>query len=414
MHGREAAMKTAFIIAEYNPFHNGHRYHIEQTRKTLSPDCVAVVMSGNFVQRGDIAVCDKYLRAEAAVRCGADLVVELPVKYAVSNASRFARGAVETIGAFGLEGNVSFGASASLAELEKAVKALSDPDILSRIEELSRGAGKTFPAAFDTVLRSDGKTEIADLFQDPNNVLAVEYLRSMQSVKTLCPFAVRRSAEQAHDSTVPAENVASAAFLREGIYELYNDKIEIYNLYNVVKYIPEEAAKLLKTAVSDGAFPLDRAKYDAAAYSRLLTMTADDFRKIDNVNQGLENRITEAIKNHSSPFDAIFDIKSKRHTMARLRQIFTAAVLGVTKEDASSSPAYLRVLAFNDKGRELLGVMRSNALLPIAANLSDVSNIPECVHDAALEYTADKLFDLCLPVPRGGNWPYQAHALYIK
>lgn len=407
-------MNTAFIIAEYNPFHNGHLYHIEQTRKALSPDYVAAVMSGNFVQRGDIAICDKYLRAEAAVRCGADLVVELPVKYAVSNASRFARGAVETICFFGVEGTVSFGASASLAELEKASQALSDTDVLSRIKELSRRAGKTFPAAFDAVLRSGGQEDIAVLFKDPNNILAIEYLRNIQNTDSLQAFAVRREEAYAHDSSAPSDHFASAACLREMIYKSYNDNMELYKLNNIIDFVPKPTIDLLNNAFSDGVFPVDRNKYDTAAYSRLLNMTANDFRKIDNVNQGLENRITEAIKNNSSPFDAICDIKSKRHTMARLRQIITAAVLGVTKEDVVSSPSYIRVLAFNEKGRELLGHLRETALLPIAANLSDVGSLDNCKRDVALEYSADKLFDLCLPRPRGGNRPYRAHAVYVK
>ena len=414
MYGREAAMKTAFIIAEYNPFHNGHQYHIEQTRKALSPDYVVAVMSGNFVQRGDIAICDKYLRAEMAVRCGADLVVELPVKYAVSNASRFARGAVETIQAFGAEGAVSFGASASLSELEEAMQALSYPDVLSRIEELSRGEGKTFPAAFDAVLRSGGQPETADLLKDPNNTLAIEYLRNIQKTDQLQAYAVRREAAYAHDAPAPSDHFASAACLRKMIYKSYNDKSELYNLDNIVDYVPETTIDLLKNAFSNETFPIDRNKYDTAAYSRLLNMTADDFCKIDNVNQGLENRIKEAIKNNSSPFDAICEIKSKRHTMARLRQIFTAAVLGVSKDDVVSPPSFIRVLAFNEKGRELLGRIRDNALLPVAANLSDVGSLDSCRRDVALEYAADKLFDLCLPRPRGGNRPYQAHAVYVK
>lgn len=407
-------MKTAFIIAEYNPFHNGHLYHIEQTRKALAPDYIAAVMSGNFVQRGDIAICDKYLRAEAAARCGLDLVVELPVKYAVSNASRFARGAVETIRAFGVEGAISFGASGSLAELKTAAEALSDPDMCSRIEQLSKGEGKTFPAAFDSVLRSCGRAETADMLKDPNNVLAIEYLRNIQKTDRLFAYAVDREAKYAHDAPVPSDRFASAAFLREAIYKSYNASSELYILNNLVDYVPRTALELLNNAVSEGAFPVDRDKFDAAAYSRLLTMSSDSFCKIDNVNQGLENRITEAIKNNSSPFDAICDIKSKRHTMARLRQIFMSAVLGVTKEDVVSPPSYIRVLAFNEKGRELLGRIRGTALLPIAANLSDVVSLDSCKRDVVLEYASDKLFDLCLPRPRGGNRPYQAHAVYVN
>ena len=406
-------MKTAFIIAEYNPFHNGHRYHIEQTKAGTGADAVCAVMSGNFVQRGDIAIGDKFLRAETAVRCGADLVVELPVKYAVSNAVHFAEGAVETIYAFGVDGIVSFGASARLNELRDAVRFLTNDELQQEISEKSRSLGKTFPAALDAVLREKGSAEIADVLNDPNNVLAMEYLKSLSRYDGLHPFAVERLIERGHHSETDSEGIAAATRIRELIYRDAGAGVPFERSY-AMQLMPEEAAGTLSKAFAEKRFPADRKKYDIAAYSRLLCMDEDDFAGIDNVSHGLENRIVQTIRSCSSLEEAIALIKSKRYTMARLRQIFTSAVLGIRKENVSSAPTYLRVLAFNETGRELLGTLRSAVRIPLVTNLSDVSGDPVCAADVSLEYAADKLFDLCLPVPRGGNRPFLDHPVYVK
>ena len=405
-------MKTAFIVAEYNPFHNGHRYHVQQTREKTDADAVVAVMSGHFVQRGDIAIGDKFLRAEAAVRCGVDLVVELPVKYAVSNASRFAVGAIRTINAFGIDGVVSFGASSSLEELEQALRVICDEKVQEQIVEISKTKGKTYPAALDVLLRYRGDFKTADVLTDPNNVLALEYLKAIAQYDTLRPLAVERSLEKGHHADAGPEGYAGASYIRQLIEKNSEDHFEI--LRGCRRLIPDPVAELLQTADQIGRFPTDRRKYDAALYSRLLLLKEEDFSKIDNVSHGLENRIVQVIRSCSGTDEAIAAIKSKRYTMARLRQIVTAAALGIRKEDAASLPTYLRVLAFNENGRKLLGQIRSTAELPVVTNLSDAIRNPLCAADAELEYSSDKLFDLCLPVPRGGNRPFLDHPVYVK
>lgn len=178
--------------------------------------------------------------------------------------------------------------------------------------------------------------------------------------------------------------------------------------------LPDKASALFFNAAEKGLLPADREKYNAAAYSRLLQLTAADFTQIDNVSHGLENRIFQAIRDNISLEDCIAAIKSKRYTMARLRQILTAAVLGVNREDVESPPTYLRVLAFNETGRKLLSELRDSVSIPLVTNLSDIKRNAACARDLAIECTADKLFDLCLPVPRGGNRPFLSHPIYIK
>ena len=407
-------MNTAFIIAEYNPFHNGHRYHIRQTCTQAGVDCVVAVMSGNYVQRGDIALCDKFLRAEAAVRGGADLVLELPLKYAAANAGRFAAGAVQAIRVLGAEGVLSFGASAELEELRLAERLLTDPELAEEAQEVSRKLGKTYPSALSFVLLKKGYERTEQILKDPNNVLAVEYLKNIGESGSLLPLVVERSLSASHDAQSPCGELANAGYIRNKIYREYNIKSEKNNLHSVEKYVPEEAFLLIRKAAEEGRFPVDRDLFASASFSRLLTVPPERFAVLDNVNQGLENRIVQAIRDSSSVEEAIAAAKSKRFTMARLRQVMLAAVLGITKEDVCSAPSYLRVLAFNNTGRQFLATVRKTAVIPIATNLSDVSDDSVCRRDALLEYQADKLFDICLPKPRGGNRPFLDHCVYVK
>lgn len=406
-------MTTAFIIAEYNPFHNGHRYHVQQTRQESGAEAVVAVMSGDFVQRGDIAVADRFLRAEMAVRGGVDLVVELPIKYAVSNAVHFAGGAIDTVSAFGIDGVVSFGASASLDELYELGELIGSEEVREKTETLSRTAGKTYPAALDAVLKESGFSRAAEGMTDPNNVLALEYLKQMRRYKALSPMAVNRPPEQGHHSGDNDSGFVGASYIR-ALLENKGSEFSTEKSENLRRLLPDTTWELLQRATEEARFPVDREKYDVAVYSRLLTLSADDFLSLDNVTQGLENRILPAIRDNSRMMDAIGQIKSKRHTMARLRQIFTAAALGVTKEDVLSAPSYLRVLAFNETGRRLLGVLRESAELPVVTNLSDVAREPACSRDAALEYAAGKLFELCLPSPRRGNGPFLDHPVMVR
>ena len=404
-------MRTAFIIAEYNPFHNGHRYHIEQTRK-CGADAIAVLMSGNFVQRGDLAVADRFVRAECAVRCGADLVLELPVKYAVANATKFAGGAIRAIEACGLDGMLSFGASASPELLLQACAALQETQTKEQALNLSATKGKSYPAALEQVLREQGRSELADLLKDPNNILGLEYLKSLKDSDRLSPLIIERPREYGHDSTDAAGGFVGAGYIRSLIdAQTVKDPFDADILQEVT---PDGVRRVLTSASEKGRFPVDRQKAELMLYARLISKNAADFSKIDNVSQGLENKLAEALRLHATVTDALMEVKSKRYTLARLRQIAVASALGLTRDDTDSTPSFLRVLAFNEAGRRLLSELRETAQIPIVTNLSDVSRRESCIRDAELDYLEGKLFDLCLPSPEGGNPSFLRHPVYVR
>lgn len=399
-------MNTAFIIAEYNPFHNGHQYHLQKTA-ALGADRKICIMSGNFVQRSEAAAADKFLRAKTAILGGADLVLELPVKFAVSNAKWFASGAVEIIRATGINGFISCGASASAEQLSKLSRYLCDEEIRLKIRELCENSGLSFPAAQYRFIRDNISENAAELLLDPNNVLALEYLKAAQKKEPPIPLFTVERKNTAHDSMLPAENTASAKYIRTA---LCTEK----GFSAVADYIPEAVLQELLSAFKNGRFSINSDNFNTAAMSRLYTLTAADFLEIENVKQGLENKIIKALQNSVSLNELYDNIKSKRYTHSRIRQIIISAALGVKKTDLQTGASFIRVLAFNDKGRELIREIKKNSSLPVITNISELKDCREASRDSELSLLADKLYNLCLPNPEPLKKLIVRHAQYIK
>lgn len=320
------------IICEYNPFHKGHKYMIEQIKG--ENDAVVCVMSGNFVQRGEFAVYNKFERTETALENGADLVIELPCAYALRSAEGFARAGVELLEATNVVERIAFGAECdSIDELYALAKKIKDYD--SEIKkELKKGI--SYPAARKNVLKSD----LLDL---PNNILALEYI----CAASLPCTAIKRIGA-GHDSD---DSLYSASAIRK---TLSQDKI------------------------------CSMKNCERAILSKLRTMTPDDFLEIEDVSEGLENRLAEAVR-ASTGIDEIYDrVKTKRYTHSRIRRIILKSYLGITREYTESVP-YIRILGFNEKGREILAKMKKQAKLPVISRYSDIVN---------LEDYGKKLFEL--------------------
>lgn len=388
--------KNAFVVAEYNPFHNGHAYHLRQT-KLAGAKNVICLMNGNFVQRGEPALFSKEARARCAVIGGADLVLEMPVKYGISSAAYFAYGGVGAAAATGLEGTLSFGASASAEQLRNLLQASSDPSFEEKVKSLSENEGCNYPTAFRTVLQNRA-IELSNLLEDANNILGLEYLKAINSCGSgLDHYAVLRERTYLHDGMLPTGNIASARFIRE---KMISGDIE-----DSKDFIPDNIFGLLKEEMQRGQSTKQREYFDRSMMSYLSRLDAGDFSHINGVSQGLENRIAEAVK-ASASLETLYDsVKTKRFTHSRIRQILLSAYLGVTREQLDSGVNYLRVLAFNDRGRELLREMRKTAKVPVITNLSDIDDASssEALRDKQTDHLAGKLFELCKTTPSDGN-----------
>lgn len=378
-------MTIAGIVCEYNPFHNGHKFHIEETRRLTKADAVVAVMSGNFVQRGDVAIFPKELRADIAVRCGADLVLELPTIYSMATAEVFAKGAVTILNALGSVNYLSFGAEAeSIEEIMQIAKLLAnEPHDFSSLLKDSLTKGKSYPSArADAVKKFLGDNSKAVL-STPNNILGIEYCKAIYNLNSqIVPVCVSRHGAS-HDGMDFKNNIASASYVRSLIY---NNK-----LTEALDFVPAETRETIKDASVHSVKALE-----TAIIGNLLKMSVDDLSNISDISEGLENRIKTAALTAKS-FDELADaIKTKRYTHSRIRRILLSSYLGITKSDTLQSPGYIKILSHNQMGQKIISDCRKTALLPIVRNTSQINKLGDCKLKELWEkeLTFDKLFKL--------------------
>ena len=331
-------MEISGIVCEYNPLNLGHQKQIDFLRQ--QGHAVVCVMSGNFVQRGHPAIFDKMKRAQAAVACGADLVIELPVNYAIASAEGFAAGAVEILSR--LCDNICFGAETADGDaLLETAKTLLQPDFSQQLRS-HLDKGLSFPAARAAAITDcglDGK-----LLASPNNILAVEYCKAILTQNAhLKPIVLHRGGNY-HDLAADTQN-PSATSLRQ----------LIENGKEWANYIPVEAA-----AIFAGAPVHTLQQSEKAILYRLRTMTDGEFAALPYGSEGLWRKLMHAGRQFASLEEIITATKSKRYTRTRIDRMILCAYLGITLEMMQSTPPYARVLAFSDTGRSILTRVRDS------------------------------------------------------
>ena len=377
-------METAGIVAEYNPFHRGHAWHIAKTRRRLGGDApVVCVMSGHWVQRGECALADKWLRAALALDRGADLVVELPTPWAMASAESFARGAVSLLAATGVVDVLSFGSeTGELAPLEAAAAALDALDYPEKLRA-ALGRGLSFPAA-----RQEAAG--AACLSAPNNNLGVEYLRSLRALgSTIRPLTVPRQGA-GHDGPA-AGGFASASELRRLLRAGRG----------------EEAAPYL-TAPWSGELA-DMHHIERAVLASLRTMGEGDWAALPDGGgaEGLPSRLAKAAREAVSLEDFYTLAKTRRYPHARLRRLALAAFLGLRAAERPAAPPYVRVLGLGSRGRVLLRRMKDTCPLPVIvkpAQAREMDGPARTLFESEARYT--DLYGLCFPAPRpcGAEW----------
>ena len=398
-------MKICGIICEYNPFHLGHFYQMEETRRH-GMDGIICVMSGNFVQRAEPALLRKHARAEAAVRSGADLVLELPTPWAISSAETFADGAIHLLSALPDLTHFSFGCESGAMEPLTRITNMLDTEEFSSLLKQELAKGHAFATARARALEQllPGAEVI---LKEPNNILAIEYLKANQRRgNALIPLAIQRQGGQ-HDSESPVDDLASARAIRTRLSE--------DGLDNVRRYLPPASLLLLEREITSGCAPVQNACLDIAILSCLKKMQADDFLPYADVSEGLHIRLKEAIDQARTRAEAVALAKTKRYAHARIRRIFLNAFLGITAEFTREPPPYLRVLAFNDRGRKLLAQYKKSAGLPIITKPTEVKNLSTREQRIfSLEVTATELYNLAFPVPQPGMQEWTTSPIYCE
>ena len=366
-------MRVVGIIAEYNPLHNGHIYHMEEAKRQAEADFCIIAMSGNFVQRGEPACTDKFTRAEWAVMGGADLVVEIPTVYAVASAERFAEGAVKTLAATGVVTDLAFGVETDdvnalyhLADLLDREPANLRVYLLHHLKQ-----GKSFPRAqYDALCDLGVPGEELEILQQPNNILAVEYLKSIRRfAPEIRPLPIQRIGNK-YNSTVLTGKLSSATAIREAL--LGGDE-------SVYDTMPMSVAAAMRF---DSQFPVTFDRFAPMLLYRLRTMSLEELKALPDVTEGFEQVLYRAARQATDLPSLLEAIKSKRYTLARCKRILVSALLhipdGMTDALAERSDnLYLHVLGLKRIGRGLLSAMASRASAPVILRNSDMQNCTE-------------------------------------
>lgn len=387
-------MKIGSIIAEYNPFHNGHKYQIEKYKKEKKISHLVVAMSGNFVQRGAPAIFDKFSRAEMAIAGGADLVIEIPSYFATQTAELYARGAILTLDALGCIDSICFGVEEKDTEKLKEVAEI----LVYRKDEYEKlladfiSKKNPFPIARQNTIKKIMKVKNCNFLSMSNNILAIEYLKELLRVKSdIEAFSILRKAVS-HNSIDSVGIFKSATSIRK---ELYNakkifDKVretaekEIKSIDEIVdsikKYIPTISKDIIEKNITNKIYPMDSEDFfDEICYSIL--REENNLAKYFEVNEGIENSIRKKITKSYNLEDIIMELTSARYTSSKVRRTIFNILLGVYKDDMVEIRElrvipYVRVLAFNQRGTQILKEIKnkSNALIvksPAKARKSD-------------------------------------------
>ena len=362
-------IRTLGIIAEYNPFHNGHMYHLQKAKEESGAQYTICVMSGNFVQRGTTSIINKWKKAELALQNGIDLVIELPTIYSVSSAENFAQGAIKLLESLGIVDGISFGAETSdYGALNNiATILLDEPKVYKNILNKELKKGLSFPKARENALMlylNDNKRYV-DILHSPNNILAIEYLKSLKKIKsTIQPIPVKREKVYYNDNKI-VDDFASATAIRA--------MLKNKQFGDIRKVVPDVTYEVLRKESELENIVLDLSSYEKELIYTLRKMTVKEIEDLPDVTEGLEHSIKNAVS-MSNDINHILDvIKSKRYTQTRLQRILIYALLGITKKDVIASRKvnpYIRVLGFNEKGRNLIS--RINKQNPKATVITSV------------------------------------------
>lgn len=363
-------MKTVGLITEYNPFHNGHAYHIEKAKMLTGADRVIVVMSGDFVQRGAPAVMPKHLRAESALLSGASLIIELPVCFATGSAEYFAQGSISLLNQLGCIDSICFGSECGdLHLLNEIAQILADEPIEYQTalkQALKQGA--SFPAARQEALNiySDKYSEI---LASPNNILGIEYLKALAKIHSkMEPFTIKRIGAGYHDMDINGQ-FSSATAIRSDIYQLadVNSSSESLPLTHIQTQVPSSCHELMKKNYQT-RYPVKADDFSLLLKAKLLSETAGSLSHYLDMSPELANRILR-LRNDYLSFEQFCDLlKTKELTRSRISRSFIHVLLGITNDwlTAMKAPApYARILGFRRDHADLLGILKRTSDIPL-------------------------------------------------
>lgn len=363
-------MKIIGIIAEYNPFHNGHLYHLQEAQKrTAAADGVICILSGNFLQRGEPALLNKWARAKMALQNGIDLVFELPTLYATHSAYWFARGGIETLTQTGIVTHLTFGVETKKPAVLKEIAAFlakEAPSYQHRLKNLLQ-KGLSFPQARIQALPRELLLQNSQTLHSPNNILALNYLQVIYEQKlTLKPVMIERQGSAYMEQNLEKGRYPSAAAIRN--YLIQNSTQFLTALQELKEYLPLETINILEDEYKLGQTPVYLELLSPQIMTLLRRTSASELQQIIDISEGLENRIVKTALGCNNLEEFLHALKTKRYTYTRLQRFLIHLLLNYTKEQAvhlKNGPPYLRLLGYTPKGQKLLKEIKKKSTLPL-------------------------------------------------
>lgn len=413
-------MQAVGVIVEYNPFHNGHKWHIDAAKKRSGCPFVIGVMSGNFVQRGEPAMFDKWKRAEMAIRGGVDLIIELPTVFAVRSAQYFAAGGIRLLHSLGIVSHVCFGAEhADLELLNKIATAANDVNIMNQMH-INLQLGNTYASALGQALEKQYNIA-GNIISSSNNILAVEYLRAIKKFSPILqPIAVTRQQSKYNDTTITS-SFASATAIRQAIIDhmTITDEIKMS--------VPGTTSEILYDLLSQKRGPVTLSNFSSIILAQLRITSSKQLEKLPSVSEGLHYKIRDSSLLAANIEHLLALLKSKRYTYTRLQRILIHALLGTTQDQLASfdkeGPLYARILAFNQNGRLLLKKMNQTNAIPLITKTThylstkqrDTDTLTPLQQMLSADTLASDIYSLGIPSSSWnmGAWDFRYPALYI-
>lgn len=381
------------IIAEFNPLHLGHKYLIDEAKKQGEVVCA---ISSNFVQRGDTAIFEKRTRAEMALECGVDLVLEMPVCYSMSTAQNFALCGVSALKAAGCDCLMFGSETGEIEPLLKTAEVLLSEEFSKKIAEKLK-SGVTFAVARQSAAEECGAPK--GVLNGANNNLAIEYIIAAKNIGADFEFLTVKRQGSGHDSTTADGGFASASLIRERLYQNDFDFAK--------KYMPKEAFDLIN---QDEISKIGN--IETAILSVIRTKTIEDLKNLPDISEGVENKLFSAIRVATSLSEVYNNVKSKRYTLARIRRMVLSAFLGLDNSFFMKRPEYVRVLGFNKAGEEIIRENRNNSNIPIILKATEIKELSEKAQKMfEAENRATDLYLLSLKKPQECGLEYKANLI---
>lgn len=392
-------MNILGLIVEYNPFHNGHIYHLSKSIEKTNATHTVAIMSGNFLQRGEPALFDKYTRAKIAVENGVDLVIELPTMFACQSAEIFSHGAITILNSLNCISSVCFGSEEGNTDILYSIAEIlaNEPKEFKLLLKKYLDDGMLFPVAranslFDYIHQYENndlsqkttKEQLLKILNSSNNILGIEYIKNLINLNSnIKPFTISR-VQSEYNSKEIDNSICSATAIRTSLKENCN-------ISQLKKVIPEKTYGILNEKIDNKFFPM----FDELFFDTLKTIILRDISNLKDyfeVNEGIENKIYKDIFTSNSLYELQLSIKSKRYTLTKIKRTLNNILLGIKKSDIHlvkdiDIVPYIRILAFNDKGREVLKEIKNKSNIDIINKFSNISfSLDDAIFKTLISY----------------------------